>query len=342
MNQSELPFRMDNILSDVNDCAFCNKSFYYPVGGVPINRFHYPRGFEYHKCPHCESYTLLNRTHHYKEEIYPVDYYTKIGLTRPLTYLQKKWAEHSYGKFSPLGFLCSLLMGTKHRSVQYFGELEIKKGSRILDFGCGNGQLMKMLYHLGYDTLSGVDPMTVPDDFRSNNYALLYRNLDTIYGDFHVIISCHSIEHVPNPDKTLAWMASKLKHGGTLIIQCPIAPNIIIDKYGPDWVGWDAPRHLTIPSQGVLQRILAENGVYLHAVYDESTLWSWQASDDNLWKLVKQPEWRKKLRHLWGRYSPSKHARNLRLAYNQTKKNPGMLDCRGFVFKKGIPSKLTS
>jgi len=302
----------------------------------------YPNGFEYHKCPDCLAYTLLNREVHYKEEIYPVDYYTQIGLHKPLSYLQKKWAEYSYGKFSPLGFLCSLLMGTKHRSVQYFGDLDIKKGSRILDFGCGNGQLMKMLYHLGYDTLSGLDPMTIQHDLEPNNYGILYHSKAGIYGDFHVIISCHSIEHVPNPIDTLHWLACHLKHGGTLIIQCPIAPNIIMDKYGSSWVGWDAPRHLTIPSQEAIQKALAKDNVFLHAVYDESTLWSWQASDDNLWDLDKQPEWRKKLRHIWGRYSPSKHARNLRKGYMAAKKVPGALDCRGFVYKKGIRPKPTS
>lgn len=320
---------------NVYDCAFCNTSFSYQIY-FSWNFIETPRGFSYHKCPHCKSYTLQNRTMHYKEEIYPVDYYTQIGLTKPLTYLQKKWAEHSYGKFSPLGFLCSILMGTKHRSVQYFGDLKIEKGSRILDFGCGNGQLMKMLHHLGYDSLSGVDPMTIQKDKKGSDYGLLFNSPGDIYGDFHVIISCHSIEHVPDPIKTLSFLSSRLKPGGTLIIQCPISPNIIIDKYGPDWVGWDAPRHLTIPSQKAIQDALAKDDVYLHAVYDESTLWSWQASDDNLWNLDKQPEWKKKLRHIWGRYSPSKHARNLRLGYNNTKKVPGALDCRGFVFKKGI------
>ena len=329
------PIKMMDIISHINECAFCAKSFYY-YGITTPNRLIFPRGFEYHRCPQCSSYTLLNRTMHYKEAIYPVDYYTQIGLTKPLSYLQKKWAEYSYGEFSPLGFLCSLLMGTKHRSVQYFGDLEIKKGSRILDFGCGNGQLMKMLYYLGYHSLSGIDPMTIPNDLGPDGCGLLYHNIEQIYGDFHVIISCHSIEHVPDPIATLHKLACHLKPGGILIIQCPISPNIIIDRYGPSWVGWDAPRHLTIPSQKAIQEALAKDDVFLHAVYNESTLWSWQASDDNLWNLDKQPEWKKKLRHIWGRYSPSKHARNLRLGYKLAKNYPDKLDCRGFVYKKVI------
>ena len=46
-------------------------------------------------------------------------------------------------------------------TAKYVSELNITKGSKIVDIGCGNGGLLKALSDLGYYNLFGVDPSPI-------------------------------------------------------------------------------------------------------------------------------------------------------------------------------------
>lgn len=320
------------------DCPYCsmrtkvrNKSMTYIIKGQWI----------YDECMLCHAYILRGYETLPHKALYPPSYYTKSGLKKPLSYLQKKWAEHSYGMKTWLGNLCSWVMGTKHSSVGYFRRFAIDKKASILDFGCGNGQLLKMLHHLGYKALTGVDPYTIPREGLWNDEGVYAYHFCFDNEVFDVIISCHSIEHVPDVKFTLLQMYRALKPGGMLIIQCPIIPNLALSYYGKHWVGWDAPRHLTIPTVKSITQILeGECGMSkMSQDYNETTLWNYQASHDNL-TYNKHSPWITKLIHFIGRFSPDPINKELRRRFSEQQKSL-YSDCIGLVFIKPYSHKVT-
>jgi SAM-dependent methyltransferase len=92
----------------------------------------------------------------------------------------------------------------KVRVVEVLESLSLDpSGTRVLDFGCGRGELLYLLANQGYQ-VNGID--LDPECVRiSQRYAPCevgsYWDLDALYGpdSFDVVCSLHTIEHIPNP-----------------------------------------------------------------------------------------------------------------------------------------------
>lgn len=304
-------------------CPLCKAS----LGNSDITKAYcVDQTYLYLECPRCHSFVLENfNEHHAIPKVhYPEDYYTQKKIKSPLSYLQKCWAEHSYGLPTLLGRFCSWFMGTPHTTVRHLAHLGVGKSSVILDYGCGNGQLVKMLRHLGFRNVNGYDPMTY---FESENWGKV---------DYHadVVIFCHSIEHLENPSFLLKLIAKCMKPGGLLIIQCPMVPNLALSYYSHNWIGWDAPRHITIPSLQALDDILIEDCKLsrMSHIHNESTLWNYQASHDNMTRNFHSPLITK-LIHFIGRFSPDPINREIRRRFEEQKNSP-YSDCRAMIYVK--------
>lgn len=125
----------------------------------------------------------------------------------------------------------------------------------ILDLGCGNGTLVKMLMELGHNVI-GVDASSDGIDIAKNRVQGARFEVASIYEDdftqivgsgFDLVISLEVIEHLYWP-KILPKMAYDiLKPGGTFIVSTPYhgyLKNIAISLFN----GWD--RHFTADWDG--------------------------------------------------------------------------------------------
>jgi len=136
--------------------------------------------------------------------------------------------------------------------------------ARVLDYGCGSGLFLRRLREFGHE-VEGVDfdPVAV-SAVRASGIAC--RTPDEVPDDewrasFDAITLSHVIEHVPDPRALLGQLASWLKPGGSLFIECPNANATGLALFGRYWRGLEAPRHLAIPSPDGLERALDEAGL---------------------------------------------------------------------------------
>jgi SAM-dependent methyltransferase len=113
--------------------------------------------------------------------------------------------------------------------------------ARVLDVGCGAGELTTALAVEGYDVL-GIDPRAPQGDrFR----RVLLEDLNPEEETFDAVVASHSLHHVRDLDQALDRIAALLRPGGVLVL---------------DEQGWDAADEPTLDWFWNQQRALAAAG----------------------------------------------------------------------------------
>ena len=139
-------------------------------------------------------------------------------------------------------------------------------GSKILDFGAGDGALCRFLDERGY-TVQAVD--FYPES-EWGNPTIPYRTAN-LNGDCvapedircadavpDAIIMRHVLEHLYGPHKVL-----KLLHDQGVRFVLIVVPNVdspFARWFGSNWYYWDPPRHLTFFNQNTLSRLAERSG----------------------------------------------------------------------------------
>ena len=131
-----------------------------------------------------------------------------------------------------------------------------------------------MASQLGWDAMGlEVDPEAVRVG-RSAGLNIVegaYEKLSEYEQRFDCIICSHVLEHVYDPRDMLIKLKSALKAGGALIISLPNSCSALRSYFGDDWRGLEAPRHLCIPSNSELIRLLEEQGFFVQSLADNRT-----------------------------------------------------------------------
>lgn len=153
--------------------------------------------------------------------------------------------------------------------------------SRILDFGCGTGRPLHVLYHFGFRDLTGADAFIESDIFYENGVKVYKKSLQEIEPEFDLVLLNHSFEHLPNPLESLIEIRRLLAKDKFALIRLPIA-SFAWEKYGTNWVQLDAPRHLFLYTEKSF-RILAEKaGLKVEKVIYDSTAFQFWGSEQYL------------------------------------------------------------
>lgn len=146
-----------------------------------------------------------------------------------------------------------VLAPLKNRLVEPFEIAELinlPKG-RLMDVGCGNGNMLDVAQQLGWRAMGlELDPNAVRAA-RTRGLDVLegsYARLAEFEGELDCVICSHVLEHVHDPQDMLRKLSGALKLGGTLLLSLPNASSLLRDHFGDDWRGLEAPRHLSIPS----------------------------------------------------------------------------------------------
>jgi ubiquinone/menaquinone biosynthesis C-methylase UbiE len=111
-------------------------------------------------------------------------------------------------------------------------ELDGKTFATILDVGCGIGTFLSMVSNKFDVEVSGID---ISPGMIEKSRELLGERADLKVGDsehlpwndesFDIVTCIASFHHYPNPEPVLREMKRVLKHGGSLMIADPWAPN---------------------------------------------------------------------------------------------------------------------
>jgi len=160
---------------------------------------------------------------------------------------------------SPLAGLVNGLMPA--RQYELLGQLGLRRHSRVLDVGCGQGAYLYPLHELGMPHVRGVDPF-IPETIEyPNGYRVEKKFLEEVTGPWDLILFNHSYEHVPDPRQTLQTAARLLAADGTCLVRIPTVSSWAWQHYGVDWFQLDAPRHLYLHSVESLTLLAGQVGL---------------------------------------------------------------------------------
>lgn len=158
-----------------------------------------------------------------------------------------------------------LLSPLKRMLIIPFGLKEIidlPKG-RLLDIGCGSGDMLKTAKSLGWNVTGlEIDPNAVRNA-QSQGLDVIqgdFNDANLIAGLFDCIICSHVLEHVHQPNQLLNFLVKKLAPNGTLLLSLPNSKSHLRELFGENWRGLEAPRHLAIPALNQIKNALISRG----------------------------------------------------------------------------------
>jgi SAM-dependent methyltransferase len=144
-----------------------------------------------------------------------------------------------------------------------YGLLRRRGTGRLLDVGCGRGDLASNFARAGW-TSAGLD--ISPAAVQAAREVGVDAHVGTIEtapwadASFDLIIMSHSLEHMPEPVQALQSARRLLREGGTLVIAVPNWDSWQRRLFGASWTPLDVPRHLTHFSPRALHRAARETG----------------------------------------------------------------------------------
>jgi ubiquinone/menaquinone biosynthesis C-methylase UbiE len=145
---------------------------------------------------------------------------------------------------------------------------EPPQGMRVLDIGCGNGELLRSLAASRPDLeLYGLDwhfPADTRRDLEAAGIHLIEGALETAdlqSNYFDCVLMYQLIEHLWEPEAGLRKIASALKPGGIVVVETPNTDGYDrpLFKSGT-WGGYYFPRHLNLYNFKRLAELLQKSG----------------------------------------------------------------------------------
>jgi len=132
---------------------------------------------------------------------------------------------------------------------------------RILDVGCANGGLLKVMQDLGYKQVLGIDPS--PACVENTRLLGVDAEVGSLFqplkhDTFDCVVLSHTLEHVQDLKQAMDWIRSATKNNGYLYIEVPDATRYadFVDAPFQDF-NTEHINHFSITS---LQNLLRTNG----------------------------------------------------------------------------------
>jgi len=140
------------------------------------------------------------------------------------------------------------------------------KGKRLLDIGCGTGELINYCSKRGY-LVQGIEPNQKARQFAMEKYRLEvsedFSSKILTKNKFDCITLWHVLEHVYNLNETLTQISSLLNPEGILVIAVPNSNSWDAVHYKKYWAAYDLPRHLSHFTYSTLKCLIEKNNYKL-------------------------------------------------------------------------------
>jgi SAM-dependent methyltransferase len=142
-----------------------------------------------------------------------------------------------------------------------------RPAGRLLEIGCGTGELLAELRRVGWQ-VRGVerDTAAAAHAQQALQLAVWAGGLDALPGreaGFDVACLWHVLEHLHDPHGVLEQVRTRLAHDALLVLAVPNAQGLDARVYGASWVAYDAPRHLHHWSLDTLEQLCGGHGFRL-------------------------------------------------------------------------------
>jgi 2-polyprenyl-3-methyl-5-hydroxy-6-metoxy-1,4-benzoquinol methylase len=226
------------------------------------------RAFALARCPGC-GYAFVADPVADPASIYTMDYYRGAGADPLVDYLFE--LDH------PAQTIRNYEWRGVHRAVAARRPLGAE--TRWLDFGCGNGGLVRYIAQHAGCAVVGWDEGAIVSEARSRGIAILEDDEVERAGPFDVITAVEVLEHVADPRATLARISGLLSPGGLFFYTTGNAR-----PYAARLAAWSyvVPElHVSFYEPRTMERLIRDAGL----IPARQTLEGW---DDIYWfKLLK-------------------------------------------------------
>lgn len=226
--------------------------------------------FECSKCGCLQIYEIpIEMSKYYPLEYYSFNKLNTSGLDKIIGILAQKRNKYALTGDGILGLILNKLYPSS--GLEFLKKAHISMDSRILDVGCGEGYLLKLLGEIGFRRLKGVDPYIQNDIKYKNGIKIVKKQISDLNEEFDLIMFNHSFEHIQNPKLTLESVYRLLSEHGKCIIRLPTVSSYAWKKYNINWVQLDAPRHFFLYSLDSIKILSSNSGFILKEYYYDST-----------------------------------------------------------------------
>ena len=316
-------------------CVVCAKNSDAAVFAAREMYFGSRERFDYFECPHCGTVQIAavpaDLARHY-----PPGYYSfKAATPKPASSVERcfrrmrtdAWLGHRAG----LAALFARLSRRRPQYLDWFDGVGLRLDSRIVDVGCGNGDLLLKLQRDGFMHLSGLDPFVAADIDYANGLSVHRRGLGEDEQCYDLIMLHHSFEHMTAPRAVMAQIAAHLAPGGHALLRLPIAGSYAWRTYREHWFALDPPRHLFLPTVHAMHLLAACAGLEIQRVFFDSDVGQFIASEAYAKDIPMTEQ---------GRQPQRSAAELLRLRRQADELNEhGDGDCGGFVLRRADSGK---
>ena len=212
---------------------------------------------------------------------YPENYYSYLGkgedqliqnsLSKSLKRNLKKKLLNYYLRGNSL--TGKLIFSNYKSYYPWIKKNTLTNDSKILDVGCGSGELLLEMYNDGFKDLTGVDPYIKQEINYKSGIIIYKKQLEELTEKYDLIMLHHAFEHMDQPLAILKKMFHLLNNKGFVLIRIPVAACFAWRKYGVNWVQLDPPRHFFLHTTKSMQILCEQSGFRLmDVVYDSYSL----------------------------------------------------------------------
>jgi SAM-dependent methyltransferase len=273
-------------------CRICFNDQNNPALLVREMMFGTGTSFEYFECSNCGCLQITNYPHdlglHYPDNYYSVGSPTGTGLKNKI----KAWRNRQ--SFKPKGilgiFVNHFIPENRFQSLRF---IQADKKQKILDIGCGSGEMLQFLNSWGFTNLTGIDPFIDKDIIYNTQLRVYKKNVYEIDNQYDFIMMHHAFEHMENPEEVLKVLCSYLSEKGKLLIRIPVGKSFAYETYKKNWVQLDAPRHLYLHTAASMHILCERAGLKIESILFDSMpfqFWGSEMYKNNI-PLVSKAGW---------------------------------------------------
>ena len=230
--------------------------------------------FDYFKCARCGCLQINNIptdiARHYPDTYYSLQPQENKKTSFLKKFFKKQRLKYCLGEKSVTNKIIAKIYKPPPY-LKWFEGLNLKINSKILDVGCGSGDLLLGMNKEGFTNLSGVDPFITNDIRHKNNITIHKGDVSDLHSQFDCIMMHHSFEHAEDPLLLLAKVKEALTDKGCILIRIPLCDSYAWRTYREHWVQLDAPRHFFLHTKKSMSVLADTAGLRItNIVYDSN------------------------------------------------------------------------